>query len=264
MLIDKRQENMADINRISVTRKGIFDECQQKYKYRYILKIDPPQEEPFYFVYGKIIHKIAEEYVRNKGKKHLNEIKDMVLEGKIELEHGQVAPPLPIEYAKRVAPMLRAVSYLTEQIGFEGELEYDFAVDLDPPNGILYQGIVDWLIPKNGGIYIIDYKTTKKGRWRKTPRTIQNDLQLRAYAWAIQQKFDIPAEKIKGALFYLEGSNLIATRFTQKAMDSARQELLDAFHKIRATDPDKILGTVGDHCGRCEYQTLCPFLRMTG
>src|SRR6185295_3062375 len=51
------------IEHISISRESIWNECQYKYKYRYHLDLKPP-EEPIYFEYGKIVHKIIEDYTR--------------------------------------------------------------------------------------------------------------------------------------------------------------------------------------------------------
>jgi len=78
-----------DIERISVTRKSIWDTCRQQYKYRYFLKLESPVPEPYYFEYGKIVHKIAEEYIANQGDVSLSEIRDAVINGEIEIENGK-------------------------------------------------------------------------------------------------------------------------------------------------------------------------------
>ena len=74
-----------NINHISVSRKKTYDRCAQQYKYRYHLKV-PIEQEQIYFTYGKIVHKIAEEYVRRKGESTIGEVSTEVLRGKILLE----------------------------------------------------------------------------------------------------------------------------------------------------------------------------------
>jgi len=249
---------------ISVSRKGTWDECQQRYKYRYYLKVESPEEEPYYFQFGKIVHKIAEEYVQQKGTISINEITKSVIHGEIELEEGvRVTAPLPAAYAKRLPNHVRTIKSISDQMGFEGETEFDFKLDMQPPHEKFVVGFIDRLIIKNGIYFIVDYKTTKKGRWRKTPITIKKDLQLRTYTWAVHKKFNVPIENIRSALYYAEGGNLIPAKFTQSAVDAAIKELTDAYDEITAADPDKILGNVSDNCRRCDYRNMCPFVRVT-
>ena len=248
------------IEHISVSRHGMWYECKQKYKYKYHLGIQA-QESPFYFEYGKIVHKIAEEYVRGRGEVALNEIANEVLKGRIEIEEGVKASSLPLDYKARLPGHLRAIENLTKQIGFDGDLEWPFQMDLDPPNGKLISGVIDRLIPKNEKCFIIDYKTTKRGRFRKNPLSIKHDIQLRTYAWAVREKIGISIDNIRVALYYLEGGNLIAGKFTERAVDEAIKDLKDTYDEIQNTDPNKVTGNVGEWCRRCEYKDMCPYCR---
>ncbi len=245
---------------MSISRHGMWLECKQKYKYKYHLNREPA-ELPFYYEYGKICHKIAEEYIRNQGEISLNEIANNVLKGKIEIEEGIKASSLPLEYKNRLPGHLRAIENLTKKIGYGGELEWPFSIDLDPPNNKMISGVIDRLIPKNEKYFIIDYKTTKRGKFRKNSLSIKRDIQLRAYAWAVQQKFNIDIDNIRVALYYLEGGNLICGKFTQKSVDNAIVELKEAYNQIKNTDPNKVIGNVGEWCRRCEYRDVCPYFR---
>jgi CRISPR/Cas system-associated exonuclease Cas4 (RecB family) len=252
-----------DINHISVSRKKVYDECAQKYKYKYHLKVPSPVEEPFYFIYGKMVHKIAEEYVRNRGKRTLGEVANDILSGKIEIERGVKAPKLPPEYNKRLPGHLRSIQSLTEKIGTDGEVEYSFEYDLDPPNKKNIVGFIDRLIFKEEKVFVIDYKTTKKGKYRVNKNTVKTDLQLRAYARIVQKKFDIEAKNIRVALHYLEGGDLIAASYSDKSLDNIEKELLNAYNQIVEHDPEDVRGKVGWYCQRCEYKTLCPFFKSS-
>lgn len=253
-----------NISHISVSRRDVWKLCKQKYKYKYHLKLESLEEEPFYFVYGKIIHKIAEEFVSKRGELGLPQIAKDVLEGRIPIEENKdgsplFAPPLPIDYKTRMSGHIGSIRRLTEQIGFDGELEYPFEFDLDPPNNKKVVGFIDRLINKNGNWFIIDYKTTKKGQWRKNSKTVLHDLQLRCYARIVQKTFGAQADQIRAALYYLEGGDLIAAQFSQDSLDSAEQELLDVYNEIHGFNPDDAWGCVGDWCHRCEYRKICPF-----
>jgi RecB family exonuclease len=248
-----------DINHISVSRKKCFDTCTQQYKYRYHLKLPRPGEEPIYFVYGTIVHKISELYVQNRGEIPIGDIAKDLLRGKIELEDGLKCPPLPEEYTKKLQKHLRSIQNLTDRIGTGGITEWEFRYDLDPPHGRHVTGFIDRLIVKDDKAFIIDYKTTKKGKWRVDKTTVKDDLQLRCYSRVVQREFGIPAENIKAALFYLDGENLIACQYSDESLLQVERELKEAFIQIEKSDPDKVWGKVGWHCKNCDYATICPF-----
>jgi len=252
-----------DINHISVSRKKCYDTCAQQYKFRYHIKVQMPGPEAIYFVYGKIIHKIAEEYVRCKGERTIGEISQDVVKGRIEVEPGKKAGEIDSSYKNKFPKHLHAIQKLTDKLGFDGELEYPFYYDLDKPNEKFIKGFIDRLIIKNDKAFIIDYKTTKKGKWRVNKNNVKQDLQLRMYARIVQKEFGIPAENIKACLFYLEGEEVVGTTFSEASLALVEAELKDAYIEIQETDADKVWGRVGWHCKNCDYNTICQFYKPT-
>jgi len=247
------------ISTISVSRKGVWNQCHMLYKYKYHLAIPSPEPEPEYFGYGKIIHKIIETYTEQRGETEIGKITQQVLGGEIELEPGRKAPALSLEYKQKIPGHLRSFMKLTEKIGTEGECEWPIRYDLDPPHGKILNGFIDRLIVRGDEYTIIDYKTTKKGNFRKTRDTVTDDLQLQTYCRVVQKTFNADPAKIKAALYYLEGGDLIGAKFSAETLDKVERTLLQTFNEIRAADPDKVVGRTGWHCKRCDYRTICPF-----
>lgn len=96
-----------DIEHISVSRKQTFDECPARYKYRYHEKIVSLEPTPDYFIYGKIVHKVAEYYVKEQGKKDIGAIASEVLSGKILLDQCGPVPVLPSSYKNKFPEHLK-------------------------------------------------------------------------------------------------------------------------------------------------------------
>ena len=251
------------IEHISVSRTQCFHECEMRYKYKYHLKI-PAAEEPIYFLFGKVVHKIAECFTRAKGKIPIAKISQDILSGKIELEPGKKSAALPLEYRRKLPNYLKHLIKLTEHIGFDGEIEWKFDLDLEPPNKKILTGLIDRLIQKNGRIFILDYKTTKKGKFRKTKETIHSDLQLQTYCRIAQRTFGVSADKIQAALYFLEDGQIVSVNFSQNVLDSVEVRLLDAYRAIEAKNADHVIGRVGQHCNNCDYKAICPFFRIKG
>ena len=247
-----------------MSRKKTYDECTAKYKFRYHLKLASPVEEPFYFVYGTIVHKIAELYVENKGKIPITQLAKDVLHGKFDIQENKKCPVIPDDYQKKLQKHLKAVENLAKKIGTDGMVEYQFNYDLDPPNNRCVTGFIDRLIVKEDKGFIIDYKTTKKGKWRVNKETVKDDLQLRMYARVVQRNFGLKAENIKAALYYLEGEDLIAAQFSEESLLKVEEELKNSYIKIELADPDKVWGNVGWHCKQCSYNSICPFFNSQG
>jgi len=258
-----------DISRISVSRKSIWDECKLKYKYQYHLKREPLEPKPYYFTYGNIIHKIAEEYVKGKGELSIQECHDLIFNKKIPIDKDKEGNPVYAkkihkDYQSRLPKHMASILHITQKLGFEGECECEFQHDLDPPNNRNIQAYIDRLIIEDDCYKILDYKTTKKGQFQKNEKTILDDLQLRMYCRLVQLKYNAEASQIKAALFYVDGSKLVPVRYSQKDLERAEKELLEAYKEIEGTDPDHAYGNVGDHCRRCDWRKICPFYSVTG
>ena len=133
------------IEHISISRDGCFKECNQKYKFRYHLKTVSPVPEPIYFAFGKTIHRIIEEHTKAKGSLELSKVAKDVLTGKLELEHGKKAPRFDAEHQNKLIRMLGHYKRLTEKIGFDGEIEWGFDVDMDG-QGRRMVGFIDRMI----------------------------------------------------------------------------------------------------------------------
>lgn len=246
------------IEHISVSREQLWEKCQQAYKYRYHLKI-PTKETPFHFTFGKIVHRIIEDYTKNLGNKSINECKKDILDGKLFLENETIAPKLDLPSINRLNLHLRNYEKLHDKIGFLGESEYGFSFDLSPPDKKLIVGFIDRLIVKDDSIFIIDYKTSKNNGWRKTSDNIISDLQLQCYCWIARETFKIPASKIMASLYYLEDAITVPVRFSEKTLDCFPEKMLSIYNQIVAKNPDTVNGNVGQHCNYCEYKNICPF-----
>ncbi len=260
---DPSKLEFLTIDHMSVSRHGVWKQCHQQYKYKYHLKVIPDREEPCYFVYGKIVHRAAEEYVKRKGKTPILHCAGEVFAGKLKLEENQtVAPKLPREYSReQLISHLRAIESVHQKIGFSGETEWPFLFDLDPPHNRCVKGFIDRLIitKDKSKAFILDYKTSKKNGWRKTRSNIHQDLQLRTYGLVVNRTFGIAPENIRGALFYLEGAEIIDARFTQATLDAAGTELLQAYKQVQGMRPSDVWGNPGNHCMRCDFNGICPF-----
>jgi len=247
------------IEHISVSRSKSWSQCSWYYKLKYHEKIPNPGPEQIYFAYGKIVHKIAEVYVTENGKRSMGEIMTDVLRGKIEVEPGKPLAILPDAYKKKLPGQLKNIQKITHQLGFDGHCEHKFTYDLDPPYHRNILGFIDRIIIKNDKAWILDYKTTKKGPYRETPQTIIHDPQLRIYARVVNKEFGIAPENIKCALYYVEGGDLVGSQYTQDSLLSIEQELLQVYKDIENKTPESARGHLGQHCTRCEYNQMCTF-----
>ena len=250
------------IEHVSVSRKQCYDQCPAQYKYKYHDKIISNEPTADHFTYGSIVHKVVEEYIKGQGKKNIQKIALELLKGEILLENNTKSPQLPDQYKKNFPIHLNNLKKISDQIGYDGHLEWQFLYDLEPPNKKFIKGFIDRLIIRGEKFFILDYKTTKKGMWRKNQNTIRNDLQLRTYARIIQKTLGAKPENIRAALFYVIDSELISTRFTEESLSSAEQELIQTYDEIQNSQPNEVMGRTGNHCKFCQFKKICPFYSL--
>ena len=251
-----------NIEHISVSRLQCYELCQFQYKAKYHLKLVSDVPTPFYFTFGKLVHTIIDHHTQAKGEKSISRVKSEVLSGQIDLEPGVKAPHLDNEHHKNLTRHLNNYMRLADKIGYDGETEWPFHYDLDPPHQRRIKGFIDRLIIKNGSACIIDYKTTKPSRWRKDHTTITKDLQLAVYAYVVMNEFGIPAKNIKTALYYLDDAKICGARFSEKTLMAVPGKLVEAYKEIQTLDPDHAKGHVGEHCRRCDWRKHCPFYSL--
>jgi CRISPR/Cas system-associated exonuclease Cas4 (RecB family) len=251
-----------DIEHISVSRKQLWDKCQQAYKFRYHLRV-PEEEEKPYLIFGKVIHKISEVYCQNQGKTPIESIATDVIKGSIPLEENALPPILEKEYLKKLPVHVKNIKTINDKIGYDGHFEWKFHYDLNPPNKQYITGFIDRLIERNGKYFILDFKTTKKGFWRKNANTVKKDLQLRCYARVVQKEFGVKAENINTALYYVSDGQIVSSRFSEESLIDAEKELHFVYEQIQNMEPDDVHGRLGYHCKQCAYTKICPLYSLT-
>jgi CRISPR/Cas system-associated exonuclease Cas4 (RecB family) len=249
------------IEHLSVSRSGCYETCAQQYKFKYHLKTIPDRPEQIYFTYGKIVHTAAEIFVEQKGNKRIHEIVNDLMSGTVDFEGSDKIFTLDEDYRRKLYEHTAFIEKFTHKVGFEGEIEHEVKYDLDPPNNKTFLGYIDRLIIKNDQAIILDYKTSKDNSWRKNKSSIKYDLQLCAYALYVHEHFNIEPEKIQAALVYLENPTIVNTNFTKKRLLETKEKLKLAFQTIENHDPNKVVGNVGYHCKRCDFNDKCAFYR---
>jgi hypothetical protein len=250
------------IPHISISREGCYRECPKKYHFRYHLEVIPEGPPHIYLTFGSIVHRIIEEHTKGKGQIPIDKIIKDVLSGKIEINPGEPNPPLDVEHKNKLKKHLEHYLRLAEKIGYDGDIEWEFKIDMDG-NKRFMTGYIDRVIIKNDSAFLLDWKTTKPSKWRTTDKTITKDLQLMCYCYVVWKQFNIDPKNIQAALMFLDDNKLVPVRFSEQTLLAVPERLLKVYKEIETTDPDKVRGNVGNWCQRCEFAAICPFYKTT-
>ncbi len=109
------------------------------------------------------------------------------------------------------------------------ELPFEYAV-----NGSLISGTIDWLLPAEGGLEIVDFKTGLAESARAEARAAQYEVQLQAYALAAEA---ITGEPVAAtSLVFPEAGSLVRHAWDAKRRESGQRAIARICGGIAACD----------------------------
>ena len=235
------------INNISASRSDIIDQCLWKYKLRYIERLPgfgTKNEDALNF--GSFIHKIFEVGYKENDLKSLLKI----------AEQERPTYKVPFVENDRMKACLENFILWNSKLGETVSTEQAIRVPLDKKNDIDFIGIIDRVVKgTDGGYLIIDYKTSKR---EKKKKTLMDDNQLKGYAWAIHETYDVPYNQIFCAHYYPVTGNFVSVKFSKFQIDMWKKKQLDKVWMIRKKKKDEFWASQNMFCDWCEYKDACP------
>jgi len=235
------------INNISASRSDIIDQCLWKYKLRYIERLPgfgSKNEDALNF--GSFIHKIFEIGFQEKDIKSLLKI----------AEQERSTYKVPFRENDRMKCCLENFLVWNQNLGETVSAEQLISIPLDEKNDIKFVGVIDRVVKgTDGGYLIIDYKTSKR---EKKKKTLMDDNQLKGYAWAIHKLYDVPFEKIYCAHYYPVTGNFVSVKFSRFQVEMWKKGQLDKVWRIRKKKKDEFWAQENVFCDWCEYKEACP------
>jgi ATP-dependent helicase/DNAse subunit B len=235
------------INNISNSRGDIIDQCLLKYKYRYVNKFPgfgSLNEDALNF--GSFIHKIFEIGYREKDIKSLLKI----------AEQERANYKVPFSQNERMKICLENFLLWNQKLGETVDVEQSLSIPLDKKNDISFIGIIDRVVKgTKGGYLVIDYKTSKR---EKKKKTLMDDNQLKGYAWAIHETYNVPYEDIWCAHYYPVTGNFVSVRFSKWQIERWKKKQIEKVWMIRKKKSEEFWPQENKFCNFCEFKPACP------
>jgi CRISPR/Cas system-associated exonuclease Cas4 (RecB family) len=232
------------IDRIGPSKSDIIDQCLLKYYYRYIIRIPgnkAANQESLNF--GSFIHKVFE--LGSKAR-HIKELEKIVSE-----QRGNYHIPFSMNNSIKVC--IENFIRLNAKLGDPQETELEFKIEIT--DGIVSNGIIDRInTGKEGGILVIDYKTSKR---EKTKKELILDKQLRCYANAAHSLFNVPYNKIHCGHYYPLSDNLVTVQFPNSLVESWKKEEINKVWRIRKKKKSEFPAMENQFCDWCEFKEMC-------
>lgn len=245
----------------SHSRLSTFEQCNLKYKFRYIDNIIPEIEKTVEAHVGSIVHKTLEWLYSEIKDKRIPTIDDVIVyysknwmgEYKSDLIENKGMDEKHY-YNKGIQYLL---DYYNKYKPFDDntlEVEKEIFIDLDEKGEFKIRGFIDRLAYnlKTGEYEIHDYKTSNT---MPKEEKIENDRQLALYSIAIKEMFGRD-KKIKLIWHYLFFNQKIESRRTQEQLDQLKKETLELIKAIESTKEFK--PNKSYLCNWCPYKPICP------
>ena len=235
------------LNTISNSKSDVIDQCLKKYQFKYIENLPGfPAKNQDSLNLGSFVHKIYELGVNCTTKEELVQI----------AEQEQTKYNISYRQKKQAEVCIDNFLSFNKKLGKTIATEFVFEVDLDAENQIKFNGVIDRVIEgKNGGLLIIDYKTSKV---EKTRADLFMDGQLKGYAYAAHHLYKKEYSQITCAHYYPITDNLVTIQFPAAAINKWRVDTINRVWKIRKKKADEFYPTRNKFCDFCQYQPLCP------
>jgi putative RecB family exonuclease len=245
--------------RYSNTKLSTYEECPQKYKFRYIDGIDRPHETIEAFV-GILVHQALAKLYADLKESRTNSCEDLLefYEAQWKASYGPHVKTVrrdrtPDSYFTAGQRMIS--DYYRKNLPFQaGEmLGTEIEVSMVMHEDCEFHGIVDRLARTGDKSYEIhDYKTSAR---LPLERTLQGDRQLAMYELAIRQRWP-NAEAITLVWHYLRFSKEFRLQKSKDDLDAVKQGALRVIQEIERarTFPTK----ESSLCDWCEYYDVCP------
>lgn len=233
----------------SISSLNAINQCGHLWKLRYQTDIEPEQGRDLpAFAFGRAVHKMIEEI-------HLRGYWDVVQWSRLWDElwadyskdvNWDNYPGRQRNYDRLGSTILAAYTESDDNRLAEIEcLEQRFELDLE---GIPVKGVIDQIRRTNGGLLLLDFKTSKEPSHPLVERT---DPQLTLYAHVCRLLYDqIP----RVGHYYLRTGSLIETDRNEEDIEMVLNMMKEAQRRV---DEGMLTRQLGWHCNECIYRGPC-------
>jgi len=250
--------------RLSATRIKAYLTCPRKYRYAYLDNI--PAVPTGAVVFGRVMHQTlyrlhvaAEQQTANLNVEAGFREFDALWRAALEAEQ-----PLFTEgsagaqtYWDLADDMLRGYIALQQETAAPLAVEFPFELRWED---CALSGIIDRIDMQENSLVVMDYKT---GQRKPAPQALRDDLQLTLYAYAAEQVFKRPVERI--VHYHLRDHSQLVTTRTPQDVQRLTQGILrhSVLPRLNASESDPSGSQQGFEprfgywCRFCDYRELC-------
>ncbi len=248
----------------SHSKLSTFEQCPQKYKFRYVDNIVVIGKSIESFL-GKIVHEVLEWIYLEAKQGRVPSLDEVILyysqtwvqtydENEIIMNGDST------KENHRDKGVKFLIDYYMKHHPFDDntlEVEKEITLTIDEKGEYQIRGFIDRLSYnlKTCEYEIHDYKTSNT---IPSQEKIDEDRQLALYSIAIKEMFGKDKEVLL-VWHYLAYNKNVHSKRTNEQLEELKRSILDLIHTIESTK--NFHPYISRLCDWCEYQRLCPFFR---
>ncbi|MEK6918194.1 MAG: PD-(D/E)XK nuclease family protein [Nanoarchaeota archaeon] len=245
----------------SYSRLTTFEQCNLKFKFRYIDKIIPKIEKSIEAHLGSVVHSTLEWLYTQVKESHIPSLDEVIVFYSQEWEKDYSKDLITQgnlshrDYFNKGVEFI--LVYYTEHKPFDDntlEIEKKILIDLDGSGNYKVQGFIDRLSYnlKTKEYEIHDYKTAN---FPPSEEKLNKDRQLALYSIAIKNLYGNDKE-IRLTWHFLAHNKRFHIKKSNAELEKLKKETIELINKIEATK--EFPANKSKLCDWCEYKSICP------
>jgi RecB family exonuclease len=245
----------------SYSRFSSYENCGLQYLLGQVLGLDP--EGTYQMAFGSLIHGLLEDLERGELEP---ELESLLAEGEKRWRDDAFPPGAVTGYLRReMRAILKRYLELEHSKGYKViDVERKFSFDV---NGWRVRGRIDRIDEVDGGVRLIDYKTSNRSKY---PREAKEDLQLATYLLAClrdESLRELGPPKLAELMYVRHEWRGGVNRVGQMPKDNEPEDGSAAWEEAVESRIATFLEGIGNEefgpnpkadCMFCKFKTLCP------
>ncbi len=237
---------------LSFTQINDYEDCPQKYWFRYELRI--PVAPKVQMSFGSAMHEALEQFYKSIDGNQIPEKEILIQKFEQSFKHYQRSDLSLDEEHLELGRKALSSYYDAQENHFQKPIGIEASFKLELGEHTL-AGKIDRADPSPDGVSIIDYKTGKtySGNDEANEKKAKESLQFSIYALAARDFF---GWKLKEMLFYnLMDQTVLRTTRNDEEITKTREHVQQLADRIQT---GQFEATPGFHCQWCDFRKLCP------
>ena len=246
----------------SHSRLSTFENCKQKFHFRYIQDLPEETEGVEAFV-GKRVHEVLERLYEFVGRGQVPSVDRVIDRFKANFDEAYDTRTIRIVKRGMTRDDYRALGerclrdFYGRHYPFEADetlgLEHRVRFDLDEAGEYAVQGVIDRVVrAPDGALEIQDYKT---GKYVPSQKRLDEDRQLALYQIGVAAEYG-RGEPIRLVWHYLAKNKICTSTRTPEQLEELKRNVMGLIDEIR--DTRDFPATKNTLCDWCGYKKICP------